>query len=60
MKKQYILSYEQGERLKELQTQIMCDCNLAKDAVDSDSEIALYINRIESRAQEIEDILVDE
>lgn len=60
MKKQYILSYEQGKRLKELQTKIMCDCNLAKDSIDSDSEIALYINRIESHAQEIEDVLVNE
>lgn len=60
MKKQYILSYEQGERLKELQTQIMCDCNLTKDVIDSDSEIALYINRIESHAQEIGIILSDE
>lgn len=49
-----------GERLKELQTKIMCDCNLAKDSIDSDSEIALYINRIESHAQEIEDVLVNE
>lgn len=38
----------------------MCDCNLAKDSIDSDSEIALYINRIESHAQEIEDVLVNE
>lgn len=38
----------------------MCDCNLLKDTINVDSEAALYINQIETYAQQIEDILVDE
>lgn len=60
MKKQYILSYDQGERLKALQNKIAYDCDLLKEVIDTDSEVALYLNRIETHARQIEDILVDE
>ena len=57
MKQQYVLTYEQGERLKEIQTRISQNIKLAKEKPE-----CMYGNilALEELAAEMEEILVSE
>lgn len=54
MKQQYVLTYEQGEKLKEIQTRISQNIKLAKEKPE-----CMYGNilTIEELAEEMEEIL---
>lgn len=57
MKQQYVLTYEQGEKLKEIQTRISQNIKIAKEKPE-----CMYSNILvlEELAAEMEEILVSE